>query len=398
MTITAVEARLFRYQGRVGRTWDGNLSVDNPGERHELVLRIETSDGHYGVAFAEDPMLVDGVRDRPWVLNELLAPALLGEGHEYRERIWGQLRRLQRLHRTAIGDRTLCLVDLALWDLAGREAGKPVYHLIGAARDRVPAYASSVVARLDDPAMATPAAFADLAQQCVERGFTAFKLHTWSPWDDAQRSIARDIAACQAVRERVGSEIELMLDPFHFYTRTQARNLGRALEELDFAWLEEPMDEDSTAAYVWLCDQLELPIAGPEVAEGKSGIRAEWIVRGACDLARVGPVDVGGITPMLKVVGLCEAFNMPLTFHLGGLASLHVIASMPQPGAHFEYGLLHPEVDYEATPPWLTAPPYQLSADGMIDLPTVPGLGWQVDWEYIEANTIDTVRVTADRT
>src|ERR687895_844034 len=154
---------------------------------------------------------------------------------------------------------------------------------------------------------------------------------------------ARCVATtCRAGRERVGPEMRLMLDAHHDYTREEALYLGRALEELDFYWLEEPMNEHSTSSYVWRTQQLALPICGPETAEGQMYTRAEWIVRGASDISRVGVFDVGGITPAMKTVHLCQAFRIRVEIHGGGPANLQVLGAMEIPGEYYERGLLHP--------------------------------------------------------
>ena len=72
-----------------------------------------------------------------------------------------------------------------------------------------------------------------------------------------------------------------MLDCYHYYSREQALYIGRELEKLNYYWFEEPMDEHSTSSYVWLAEQLDIPVVGPETAEGKMYTRAEWILRGA---------------------------------------------------------------------------------------------------------------------
>ena len=89
--------------------------------------------------------------------------------------------------------------------------------------------------------------------------------------------------------------------------------------------MEEPMNEHSTSSYVWLTERLDLPIVGPETAHGQMYTRAEWIVRGASDMSRVGVWDVGGITPAMKVVHLCESFRVRCEVHGGGAANLQVL-------------------------------------------------------------------------
>jgi L-alanine-DL-glutamate epimerase-like enolase superfamily enzyme len=200
--------------------------------------------------------------------------------------------------------------------------------------------------------------------------------------------VKRDIAACAAVREAVGPDMALMLDPFHFYSREEALALGRGLEKLGFLWMEEPMDEHSTSSYVWLTEQLDLPICGPETAEGKIQTRAEWIVRGAADISRGGVGDLGGITPLMKAVHLAEAFGMSLEVHGGGPGNLHALCAMGIPGAYYERGLLHPFVNYEQPAPWLNAIADPMDAEGYVHVSQQPGLGWEINFEYIREHRV----------
>jgi L-alanine-DL-glutamate epimerase-like enolase superfamily enzyme len=179
-----------------------------------------------------------------------------------------------------------------------------------------------------------------------------------------------------------------MLDSHHYYTRTEAKRIGNALGELDFLWFEEPMDEYSMSAYEWLTEQVDVPILGPETAEGKHQTRAEWAKRGIADLGRVGVSDVGGITPAQKVSALYEAFYMECEPHGNSIAELHNLCAMPTPGHYFEYGLLHPKYDYEASTPWLESPMDPLGDDGSVPVPDGPGLGYDVDWDFVERNRL----------
>jgi L-alanine-DL-glutamate epimerase-like enolase superfamily enzyme len=197
------------------------------------------------------------------------------------------------------------------------------------------------------------------------------------------------VAACAAVREAVGSDMALMLDPYHYYDREQALYLGRALEELDFYWLEEPMAEHSISSYVWLADQLRIAVVGPETAEGKMFTRAEWIVRGASDISRAGVWDVGGITPLMKIVGLCESHGVRLEIHGGGPGNLHVLCAMSIAGEFYERGLLHPHLDYDQPPPWLNALPDPMDDEGTVHVSQGAGLGWDINWDYINGNLTD---------
>ena len=179
-----------------------------------------------------------------------------------------------------------------------------------------------------------------------------------------------------------------MLDPYHFYTRQQALYLGRELEKLDYYWMEEPMDEASVSSYVWLTEQLQLQICGPETARGGLKTRGEWMLRCAADISRVGTGDVGGLTPMMKIVHLAEAFGMQCESHGSGVGNLHALCAMGIAGQYHERGLLHPFIDYETPPPWLNALPDPMDDEGYVHVPQGPGLGLDINFDYIRDNLV----------
>jgi L-alanine-DL-glutamate epimerase-like enolase superfamily enzyme len=340
---------------------------------------VETDEDVEGYAFGAIPARV---------LEGLIKPTCIGADPLYRERIWQALRERQRLNLGTLSDRILSYVDCALWDLAGRALGQPVYKLLGGFRDKVPAYASTMCGDDLEGGLDTPEAYADFATWCMARGYPAFKLHTWQPPMPGAPDVKRDVAACAAVREAVGPDVDLMLDPYHYYSREEALYLARALEELGYTWMEEPMDEHSMSSYIWLVENTRLPICGPETAEGKMYVRAEWVKAGAADLLRGGVGDVGGITPLMKVAHLAEAFGMRMEVHGGGAANLHALCAMGIPGQYYERGLLHPFVDYETPAPWLNSLADPMDDEGYIHVSQAPGLGWDIDWEYIEGNLV----------
>ncbi|MBN1579096.1 MAG: mandelate racemase family protein [Anaerolineae bacterium] len=379
MKIVDIVVETFSYRSQIVRDSEGHT---HPGPEHDAtqsLLRIVTDEGIEGYAFGASAGAIE----------RIVKPMLVGADPFYRERIWQQLKERQRLHLGTLSDRILCAVDLALWDLAGRALNQPVYKLLGGYRDRVPAYASTMCGDVLEGGLDTPEAYATFAIACRKRGYPAFKLHTWQPPVPGAPDVKRDVAACAAVREAVGDGVDLMLDPFHYYSREEALYLGKALEKLDYYWMEEPMDEHSTSSYVWLSEQLAMPIVGPETAEGKMHTRAEWIVRGASDISRGGVGDVGGITPLIKVVHLCESFGVRMEVHGGDAANLHVLCAMGIPGQYYERGLLHPFVDYERPSPWLNALDDPMDDEGYVHVSQRPGLGQDIHFDYIRANRIE---------
>jgi L-alanine-DL-glutamate epimerase-like enolase superfamily enzyme len=379
MKIATVSVQRFRYSSNVVRDSDGH---GHPGREQDAVqslLTITTDDGASGHYFGAV---------NASTIEQIVAPMLVGEDPLYRERIWHALKERQRLNLSTLPDRVLTAIDLALWDLAGQVLGQPVHRLLGAARDKVPAYASTMVGDDLEGGLDTPEAYARFALACKARGYPAFKLHTWQPPIPGAPSVKRDLAACAAVREALGPDVPLMLDPFHYYSRLEALELAKGLEALHFLWMEEPMDEHSMSSFVWLCEQTSLAICGPETAEGKFFSRAEWIKAGACDMVRGGVGDVGGITPLMKIAHLAEAFGMQMEVHGNGVGNLHVLCAMRTPGQFYERGLLHPFVDYDAVPPWLNESVDPMDSEGNVFVSQKPGLGMSINFDYIRDHTL----------
>ncbi|MBN1402083.1 MAG: enolase [Anaerolineae bacterium] len=374
MKITAIELIRFTYTSRQMRDAEGH---GHPGPEHEAtgsLFRILTDEGLDGVAMGGSAAMMATARH-----------LLVGEDPLYRERIWQRLRQWQRMQSAVLHDRAIGAIDLALWDLAGKHAKLPVYKLLGAYRDKVPAYASTMCGDDIPGGLNTPEAYADFAEACVAQGYRAFKLHTWmAPLGPDPK---HDVAACAAVRERVGPDIHLMLDCNHDYSRAESLYIGRALEELDYHWFEEPMCEHSMSSYIWLTEQLDIPVVGPETAGGLFYNRAEWIVNHASDISRYD-VGLGGLSPMMKCIHLCEAHGVAMEVHGGGHANLHGLGAMGIPGEYYERGLLHPLYDYEAAQPWLATRVDDVDAEGYIHMPQAPGLSQDFDWDYIHAHRV----------
>jgi len=381
MKIERVQGTVFHYLS--------SRSVDSAGHSHPgpekmttlAMLTITADDGTRGYAFGPPEVI------RPTVIEAFVRKVLVGQDPFDRERLWQDLVHWQRGSAGQLTDRALAVVEQALWDLAGRALKIPVYKLLGAYRDKVPAYGSTMCGDDLPGGLATPDDYARFAVTLVQRGYKAIKLHTWMPPVSFAPDPAMDIKACAAVREAVGPDIDLMLDGYHWYSRTDALTIGRALEKLNFAWFEEMMNEQSIASYTWLAKQLDIPIVGPESISGKHHSRADWAVAGACDILRAGVPGVGGITPTMKVAALADAFGMNCEVHGNGAANLAVTAAIKN-CRWYERGLLHPFLDYDVVPGYLHALPDPMSADGFVQLSQQPGLGEDINFDYIAAHTV----------
>ena len=292
----------------VGPRYGGISFLD---ELYEVpIVTIITDDGIEGHAFGSNGLALAHYLAK-------LRPLLVGEDPLDREKIWQKLwvqSRILFLPQTALG-----VIDVALWDIGGKAANLPIYKLLGAYRDKVKAYASST----QRPA---PESYVQEALEVKARGFTAYKLHI-------PGIPGKDLEICRAVREAVGDDMLLMLDPVARYHREQALMVGREIEKLNFYWYEVPISDFDIDGLVELSRALDIPIAGLEVRPGNLYAVKEYLVRGAVDIVRSDVQFNGGITQLRKVAALAEAFGMRCEIHtnfnpLMNAANLHVTCSI----------------------------------------------------------------------
>jgi len=376
-TIIDIRVRLVPFTSHEKRDSQGHQHVCEPYTSKMALLTLRADDGSEGHCFCTPETV------RPYIVERHLKPILLGQDAFQRERLWHELVDAQRSSGGHLTDKTVGIVETALWDLAGRKLGMPVYKLIGSYRDKVRAYGSIMCGDENEGGLATPDNYASFAEKLVARGYKGIKLHTWNPPLAWAPDPKRDAAACAAVREAVGPDIALMLDPYHRYSRSDALWLGRQIEALNFLWYEEPMYEGSISSYVWLSENLGVAVCGPETIEGRQQIRAEWVKAGACDILRAGVADIGGISATLKVCALAESFGMECEIHHAGPGALTVCAAARNVG-WYERGLLHPFIDYEAKPEYLLRRPDEMDDEGYVHMPQIPGVGFDIDFDYVE--------------
>ncbi|MEO1016720.1 MAG: enolase C-terminal domain-like protein [Pseudomonadota bacterium] len=383
MKIERVETVIFKTVSNKMNDTDGHTHPGPERETKGALLRLVTDDGHVGQVLA--PGLADVSDD---LLKQYVRPIVEGADPLRHEQIWQAMYKWQRGSGGKFTDRTLAAIELALWDLIGKITGQPVWKLVGGYRDKILAYGSTMCGDDLENGLATPEDYGRFAEWMVkERGYKAVKLHTWMPPIPGAPNVKLDYAACAAVREAVGPDIPLMLDPNHWYSRQDTLWLGKRLEELGFLWMEEPMEESSISSYQWLSSNLELNILGPESAAGKYWTRAEWASKGACDMIRTGVWDVGGIGPSMKVGHLAESFHMLCEVHGTGAGNMAICAAIPNT-TYYERGLLHPFIDYDQPGPHLKRIDDEMDRDGYVHFRDVPGLGQDINEDYIEANRV----------
>lgn len=278
-------------------------------------------------------------------------------------------------------------LDLALWDLAGKIAGLPVWKLLGGRADRIPAYASSGTLR-------DPAGLAEAAERFLDSGFKAMKIRFHrGDWRD-------DVRALEAVRKRVGDRLTLMVDcnqgwrmPWDTaapWTLKDALQVARGLEALDVYWMEEPLHRGDRAGMKALRAATGIRIAGGEMARELDELR-DLIAERALDVVQPDAALVGGITGLRRIVAMAEDHGLVFTPHtwtngIGLLANAHLMAGLA--AAPFIEVPFDPPEWAPSRRDFMLEAPVEVGPDGDLALSAAPGLGIVLDEARLKATRL----------
>jgi len=319
------------------------------------------------------------------------------------ERVYAELyQRSLWWGRVGLAVSVLSGIEMALWDVAGKAAGKPVWALLGgAAHARLPLYASGGTGTW--PVEKT----VEQAQRYVGLGFRGLKLGTgyterpggiatgavkppYGTWYAGTTSarVEDERTKFAALRAALGPDVELAIDSHAVqvrepWSRRNALDLARAVEEFDLLFYEEPLRYDDPAGYAELRRHTRIPIAGGECLTGEAEF-AQWLEVGALDYVQPDASHVGGVGPCARVARMAEDHHVGLIVHTGGavgpglMANLHVAFASPN-ARYVEYALAPDNIRAE-----LLVAPVAL-VDGMVDAPTEPGLGVRLEDATIAA-------------
>jgi L-alanine-DL-glutamate epimerase-like enolase superfamily enzyme len=365
MKITDITVTLFAWDG-IPATQYARITGRFSGSSDLGLVTIRTDQGLEGHAFLGAASRAGSVDAK--IVTGVLKPMLIGEDPLDRELLYERMWQRARLFAL----RAIGAVDVALWDLAGKAANMPIHKLMGSYRAALPAYASSAV-------LPSQQAYADEAVSFKQRGWTAYKIHPPTRWQE-------DIAICEAVRKAVGDDYRLMLDSTWSYKYPEALRVGQAIERLGFYWYEDPLVEDDVTNYIKLKQKLGVPILATEYAPGGYTAYAPWLLMQATDFLRGDVAVKGGLTACLKTAHLAECFHMNYEVHHGGnslnnVANLHLVMAVRNteyfevllPDGAQKYGLVED---------------IAVDRDGLVHAPQGPGLGAPIDFELIAAKQI----------
>jgi D-arabinonate dehydratase len=307
----------------------------------------------------------------------LLKPAVVGEDPLNIQRIWDQMYwRCFNVGRKGLPIIAMSHIDIGLWDIIGKKLKTPVYKLLGGFRDRVPGYGSGGGISLSQKEL--------VAEQMswVEEGFKAVKMKL------GRRDPREDIERVKAVRAAIGPDIDLMVDANNGWSVNNATRMAKRLERFDVRWLEEPVVAEDYAGYAQVKASTEIPIAGGESEYTKYGFK-ELFHRDCIDVCQADVGKVGGITEYMKIAAMAEAYNLPMCPHGRGIVSAHCVAATPN-GMIVEFFNANRYTNttirtFQEETGRRFMPHSIRPVKGWIDLPTVPGLGFDPDLEAVEA-------------
>jgi L-alanine-DL-glutamate epimerase-like enolase superfamily enzyme len=381
LCINRLSVHRFTWQvADMGLDYNGFNQVYQSGnclEHSGYVLSIGTTEGIVGEYV--------GGSAASYAQVGMLANYLLGRDPLQREQIYNDLKRGLRKHdRMGIGP-----VDIALWDIAGKLYDAPVSQLLGGFRTSLPAYASTYHGD-DNGGLSTPEAFGEFAARCREMGYPAFKIHGWGAGP-----IEREVATVLETRRAVGDAMDLMIDPACEYnTWADALKIGLACDAARYLWLEDPYKDGGISAFGHrkLRQIIKTPILIGEHIRGHE-LHVDNIVGDGTDFVRADADYDCGITGLMKIAHSAEGFGLDVEIHAPGPAHRHCMAAIRNTN-YYELGLVHPNVS--STKPAVYACDYSdeleaVDARGHVPVPTGPGLGAPVDWDWVRAHQAEEI-------
>ncbi|RDJ21883.1 mandelate racemase/muconate lactonizing enzyme family protein [Bosea caraganae] len=333
-----------------------HFSKNLTGSRNWLFVKVVTDEGITGIGECSGwPRVIR-------TAIEDLKPLLLGEDPTHIERLWQKMQIAIMGHGMTgvVGAGAMTGIDMALWDIKGKALNTPVWNLLGGKlRDKIRIYGHAN----------TP----ETALSLKQRGITALKCGGVS---DPVRKVA-------ALREAVGAEMDIAID-LHgppWLTPADATQVCRALEPYRMMWVEDPIAPDNLDGYARIRDHSSVTLAAGERMATIFGER-ELIERDLIDVVQPDTGRAGGITQMKKIAAMAEAHHIMLAPHSGSLgpvaeyAALHLLASCPN-------GLVLERIEDDWDGRAKTVIPHPVSRDGYIDVPDRPGLGVEIDEDFI---------------
>lgn len=279
------------------------------------------------------------------IIHDIYAPLLIGRDARDIENHWANMAALANFCGSNGAEmRAISAIDVALWDLAGQNAGEPIYNMLGGrSRDRIQIYNTCVgYGKYDDLNAWLTGKAGELAQSLLAEGITAMKI--W-PFDQfgptlsgpvdtrkpmviwgaqtaagplghalSNDDLAAGLKIVADIRAAVGDRMAIAIEGHARWDLPTSTKIARALEPYDILWLEEIMPPDNVESYVRLKQATTIPICQSERVFTRFGFRP-WIERGAADIIMPDLSWGGGLTEGRKIAAMADTYMLPVTCH-----------------------------------------------------------------------------------
>ncbi|QEL24658.1 mandelate racemase/muconate lactonizing enzyme family protein [Bosea sp. F3-2] len=335
-----------------------------------VVVEVETADGTIGVG---EGLCRRGAAGYARFIEEALVPRLIGRDAADRRALWKAMRAALSGRPGGQIVEAIAAVDIALWDIAGKQAGEPIHRLLGGmGRKEVAAYASSIN-WLDDATVEAEVAAA------LKAGFREIKVKLGHPLRDA-------VARAKLIRRLAGDDIALYVDANWAYDVDDALIVGRALADLGYGFFEEPIAPHDREGYRRLAQHLPIRLAAGE-SDFVASEALTMLQDRSLGLIQPDVTRSGGITETWRIAELAATFNTAYAPHVGWSGAICVAASLQLAAAAesfrtFECMVYENPLRDAFTHP-LVGEGSQL-VDGKLTIPQGPGLGIEIDREALK--------------
>ena len=381
--INKITVDLFAWQteklGRDYNTFNLVYDPDSTLKQQEGIVRIHTNVGLTG----EHPISSIGIAE----LKEI-SSYLIGKNALSREAIYNDTKRALRQSLKQASS----IVDICLWDIAGKYFQEPIYRLLGGENMPLKAYASTLHGD-ENGGLSSPLDFQEFASQCLEMGYKAFKVHGWGL---ARKNIQREIDTVLSLGRDFEKKLDLLLDPAcEVKNFGDALRLGKACDEANFFWWEDPYADGGVSqfAHKKLRQMVRTPLLQTEHIRYLEQ-HVDFILSEATDFVRAGAYEDGGVTGAMKLAHAAEGFGLDLELHAPSPVHRHIMASIRNTN-FYEMGLVHPKIRSYRPEIYIG---YNDNLDGIdkngnVFPPDGYGIGVDIDWEWVNFHLIDSFTI-----
>ena len=295
-----------------------DATVENSTIRANALVKISTDEGLTGfVAFNEPQIGPGGASLNKLLVEHAFKPLIIGEDPLDTERIWDKMYwGTVRWGRRGVALSVIGAIDIALWDLKGKILNQPVHKLLGAHRDKVAAYGSSVSLNASEQELV------EIYSGFVESGFKMVKMKV------GKRNSNEDLDRVKLVRDTIGPNVDLALDVNSGWSLNAALRMTGKLEKYNIYWLEEPLPPDEIDNHAKLAEETSIPIAVGETHATKWEFK-DLMERGGVQIVQADIKRCGGVTEWIKIAAIADSYGLPMCPHATTEIAAPLVAAVP---------------------------------------------------------------------